>query len=220
MISRLPPWVEAGGFLLTLLAGSVNAIGLLGFNHQAVSHLTGISSLLSLDLTNQNFSAALHLSLILLSFVLGSVLSGCLIERTALRLGRPYGVALLIESVFLVFAMIALLNGSDTGHYWASAACGLQNGMVTTFSGAVVRTTHVSGIFTDLGIMIGQRLRGKRWDRRRAILYVTLVGGFFVGGVIGSYGFRYLEFGALGIPATIALLLSLAYWIYDYQGKT
>ena len=46
MISRLPSWVEAGAFSLALMAGVVNAVGLLGFSHQAVSHLTGTSTLL------------------------------------------------------------------------------------------------------------------------------------------------------------------------------
>ena len=41
LLTRLPPWVEVGAFLLAFLAGSVNAVGLLGFSHQSVSHLTG-----------------------------------------------------------------------------------------------------------------------------------------------------------------------------------
>ena len=48
LLTRLPPWVEVGAFLLAFLAGSVNAVGLLGFSHQSVSHLTGTSSLLGL----------------------------------------------------------------------------------------------------------------------------------------------------------------------------
>ena len=51
MISRLPSWVEAGAFSLALMAGVVNAVGLLGFSHQAVSHLTGTSTLLGAGLT-------------------------------------------------------------------------------------------------------------------------------------------------------------------------
>ncbi|HAI90280.1 MAG TPA: DUF1275 domain-containing protein, partial [Alcanivorax sp.] len=46
MLTRLPRWVEVGAFLLAFLAGSVNAVGLLGFSHQSVSHLTGTTSLL------------------------------------------------------------------------------------------------------------------------------------------------------------------------------
>lgn len=40
MISQLPKWVEFGAFILALVAGYVNAIGLLGFDHQSVSHLS------------------------------------------------------------------------------------------------------------------------------------------------------------------------------------
>ena len=50
LLTRLPRWVEVGAFLLAFLAGSVNAVGLLGFSHQSVSHLTGTTSLLGLSL--------------------------------------------------------------------------------------------------------------------------------------------------------------------------
>ena len=52
MLTRLPRWVEVGAFLLAFLAGSVNAVGLLGFSHQSVSHLTGTTSLLGLALAD------------------------------------------------------------------------------------------------------------------------------------------------------------------------
>ena len=71
-------------------------------------------------------------------------------------------------------AMAALSRGSPLGHYLASAACGLQNALVTNYSGATIRTTHVTGIFTDLGLMIGARLRGRPFDRRKALLFLLI----------------------------------------------
>ncbi len=44
MITRLPRWVESGAFVLALIAGTINAIGLLGFEHQAVSHVSGTAT--------------------------------------------------------------------------------------------------------------------------------------------------------------------------------
>ena len=61
LLTRLPPWVEVGAFLLAFLAGTVNAVGLRGFSHQSVSHMTGISSLLGLALAALALSNALHL---------------------------------------------------------------------------------------------------------------------------------------------------------------
>lgn len=219
MIRQLPRWVEIGGFWLALIAGSVNAIGVLGFEHQAVSHLTGTSTLASLALVDSNVSATTHLFLIILFFMLGAGLSGAIIDNAVLRLGRRYSVALIIEAAFLLLAMLALSRGSNTGHYLASAACGLQNGMVSTYSGAIVRTTHVSGLFTDLGTMLGARLRGHKIDSRKAWLFVLLISGFLMGGCIGAIGFKHLQFTALVIPACGALTLAAVYWAYRYLSK-
>ena len=214
MITRLPRWVEVGGFSLALLAGSVNAIALIGFNHQGVSHLSGISSLLGVELAGGNLEGAGHLLLILLSFVLGAAISGCVIGNQSLKLGRRYGVALIAESLTLLLAMAMLERGNDVGHYLAAAACGLQNAMTSTYSGAVVRTTHVTGLFTDLGIMLGLKLRGQPADRRRVLLYLTLIGGFIGGGILGACGYAGWHYRALVGPAGLAALLALVYLVY------
>lgn len=219
MINRLPRWVEIGGFCLALIAGAVNAIALLGFNHQGVSHLSGSSSLLGVELANGNLDNALHLLWMLLSFVLGATISGCVIGHESLKLGRRYGVALLAVSSSLLMAMWLLEQGSNYGNYLASAACGLQNAMTSTYSGAVVRTTHVTGLFTDLGIMLGLKLRGQAADRRRVWLYLVLIGGFIGGGVGGALGYGFWSYRALLAPALIAATLAVVYFIYWNQQR-
>lgn len=214
MISKLPPWVEVGGFVLALIAGSVNAIGLLGFEHQAVSHLTGIWTLLGLQIGKWNLGEIFHLGLIVASFVAGSALSGLIVRDAALRLGRRYGVALMIEAILLFAAMFALSHGSKSGQFLASAACGLQNALASTFSGAIVRTTHVTGLLTDLGVVIGSYFRGVRLDARKVKLYLVLILGFLGGAILGGLAFERLSFTALAFPATLALGLSLSYWLY------
>lgn len=217
MINKLPRWVEVGGFFLAFTAGSVNAIGLLGFRHQAVSHLTGTSTFLSLALAEGDAAAVLHLVIVMLAFVLGAAASGLIIGNTALKLGRSYGVALLAEAGLLLVAMWLLNRGSVQGHFFASAACGLQNAMTSTYSGAVVRTTHVSGLFTDLGVMLGLGLRGQAPDRRRVILYLTLISGFIAGGVAGAAGYLQYQFTAMLLPVSVATLLALAYGFFWWR---
>ena len=194
--------------MLAFLAGSVNAVGLLGFSHQSVSHLTGTSSLLGQALAELALSNVLHLLFTLISFLAGAILSGLLITSTALKLGRHYGFSLLIEAALLILAMLFLQRGNDIGVYLASMACGLQNAMVTTYSGSIIRTTHLSGIFTDLGIMLGNRLRGIPLNGRRLLLFLLLISGFICGGVIGTLLFRLLHFSALIAPAALAALLA------------
>ncbi|XZG69384.1 YoaK family protein [Chitinibacteraceae bacterium HSL-7] len=214
MINKLPGWVETGGFLLAANAGFLNAIGLMGFEHQSISHLTGATSFLSQEIARGDWFRAMHLLWVVLAFVAGAMLSGLLIGNSALRLGRRYGVALLIESALLVAALWLLMQDSASGHFFASAACGLQNAMTSTFSGALVRTTHVSGLFTDLGVMAGQALRGIRPDRRRCVLYLTLIAGFAAGGVAGATAFMQFGFFAIAFASALTALLALAYWLF------
>ena len=148
MISKLPRWVLAGGWALAFVAGIINVVGLLGFEHQAVTHLTGTTSMLAAALASNDFSAAGHFVAIIGSFLAGTVLSGYLIQDSTLQIGRRYGVALLLESALLCVSVPLLDHRSIGGVYAAACACGLQNAMVSTYSGAAVRTTHISGMFT------------------------------------------------------------------------
>ncbi len=155
--------------------------------------------------------SALHFTFILSSFVGGTVLSGFLIQDSTLKLGRRYGVALLLESLMLCGAVLLLQRHSNSGVYLASCACGLQNAMVSTYSGAVVRTTHLSGMFTDLGISLGHALRGLPVDLLRMRLCFLIISAFFSGGVAGAFCFHHLGYSTLLIPAALTGLTALGY---------
>lgn len=213
MLSSLPKWVEYGAFLLAMVAGFVNAIALLGFEHQAVSHVSGTATLVGSQIVNDT-GELLRLVGILLSFLLGSAISGFMLTSSSLKLGRFYDVLLILEACLLLVSMYFLMHGNDIGPFFASTACGLQNALATTYSGAVVRTTHLTGIFTDLGIMLGGAFRGKQVDKRKAWLLVTIVTGFISGGSFGTLVFDSYRFKALAIPATLCFLLAIVYRVY------
>ncbi len=215
MISRLPKWIEYGAFVLAFTAGCINAVGLLGFEHQSVSHVSGTATLLGAGVLNNPLEATLHMGGILLAFFVGAAFSGFLLHGTTLKLGRHYDTALLVESLLIFAALYWLGRGSYNGHYAASAACGLQNALATTYSGAVIRTTHLTGIFTDLGIMLGEALRGRGFDKRKALLFALIIGGFILGGTCGALLFATLGFSALAVPGSICLLLAVGYRLYD-----
>ena len=210
MISKLPRWVWFGGCVLALIAGMINAVGFLGFQHQGVTHLTGTTTLLGVAFATGDRAGAWHLAAIIGSFLAGAVLGGLLIQDGELKLGRRYGMALLVESALLLIAVPLLSRHIAIGEYLASCACGLQNGMVSTYSGAVLRTTHVTGIFTDLGIFIGQIVRGIPVDRRRIFLGVLLILSFFGGGVAGSVAFNSYSYGAFYLPAALTGVVGFA----------
>jgi uncharacterized membrane protein YoaK (UPF0700 family) len=97
---------------------------------------------------------------------------------------------------------------------------GLQNAIITKISQAEIRTTHVTGMVTDIGIELGKaaywnRRRGSkdrrpvRADLEKLWLLTSLVGLFFVGGVLGAVGFRYMGFIATLPLAVVLLMLAL-----------
>jgi uncharacterized membrane protein YoaK (UPF0700 family) len=215
MLSKpIPPWILCGGFVLTLAAGSINAVGFLGMHHQAISHMSGTVTVLSNELATGQFSLALYAVTVVLSFFAGSVLSAVIIRQSALKLGRRYGVALLIESALLVAASRMLSNGDYMGDCLAAMACGLQNAMATHYSGAIIRTTHVTGIITDIGIAVGMKLRGEAIETRRTGLLLVLLAGFFTGGVLGSWGYGRIGFDTLLFPAALTGMAGGGYFVF------
>jgi uncharacterized membrane protein YoaK (UPF0700 family) len=207
----LPRWVWIGAVTLACIAGMVNVIGYLGFEHQAVSHLTGTTSLLGAALASGDWHAAGQLWGVLIAFCLGAMLSGLVIQDGTLRLGRRYGVVLAIESLLLAAAVPLFVREQVLGAWLAAMACGLQNAMVTTYSGAAVRTTHLSGMFTDLGIGLGHLLRGLPLPVRRLTLSGLIIGGFLGGGILGAWLFRHLQYHALLIPSALTGLTGIGY---------
>jgi uncharacterized membrane protein YoaK (UPF0700 family) len=214
MISKLPSWIWTGSWALAFVAGMVNVVGLLGFEHQTVTHLTGTTSMLAAAIADLDGWEVLHFLAVLGSFMAGTVFSGYFIQDSTLKLGRRYGIALFIESVLLCSAVPLLWGEYAAGIYAASCACGLQNAMVSTYSGAVVRTTHVSGMFTDLGIFLGHSMRGLPVDSRRLSLCFVIISGFLIGGIAGTLAFHRLGYAALFIPGGLTAVASMTYELF------
>ncbi len=220
MISKLPRWVWIGGVLLAFIAGMVNAVGFLSFQHQGVTHLTGTTTLMGIEVAHANWLGALHLFWVIAAFVAGAALSGFIIQDSTLKLGQRYGVALIIEAVLLIAAVPLLQLDNVAGDYLASCACGIQNAMASTYSGAVLRTTHVSGMLTDIGIFLGHWLRRLPLDWRRVRLCFLIPSAFFAGGVLGGIAFVRFSYQTLYFPALLTGATGLAYVIYRYRHRS
>ncbi|WP_233842939.1 YoaK family protein [Dyella sp. 2HG41-7] len=216
MIRQLPRWAWIGGGLLALGAGCINAVGYLCFRHQPVTHLTGTSTVLGISIAHGDMPEALHWVMTIAAFLIGAMVSGFIVEQRTLQLGRRYGVVLMIESLLLFAAAPLIHDAKDLGLYLASAACGLQNAMVSTYSGATLRTTHLSGIFTDLGLYLGQRLRGLKVDMLRIHVCLLVAGNFILGATLGALGFATIQERVLLVPATLTGVVGLSYAIYRH----
>merc|ERR1719265_2168184 len=167
----ISPIVHVCTALLALLAGCVNAIGV-GLFATTIGNVTGLVTNLAIDVVDNVSEVAVVMQFV--SFFLGSLLSGILISIRKVGIGTElYGIVLMLVSA-LIFAGWANAASPTAGlpQCLLAAAMALQNGMLTKHAHAVVRTTHMTGITTDIGVIIGHEIG--RWmhelaGRRRMV---------------------------------------------------
>ncbi len=208
-----PAWVLGSAFALAAIAGSINAVAWLGVEHKGITHVTGALTEASTRAAALQAAPAIYSLTVVAAFMAGSVISGLLIRDPTLRFGRRYGVGLVLESLLLVGAFVARdAERVFAADLLAAMACGLQNALATSFSGAVLRTTHMTGVVTDLGLLLGHALRRQQVDWARFWLYLALITGFVAGGAGGAIASDVLGARALLLPAAAVGSGGLAYW--------
>lgn len=208
----LPPWIQLGAFCLAVNAGIINVLGLVTVLHQSVSHMTGNVSILAMAVLNWQPASILYLFFITLSYVIGSFYSGLILGNSSFRLDRLYGLPLSLVALFILLCWIFLPYFPRYALLWACVAMGVQNAMISHYKGAIIRTTHLSGVLTDLGLALGYRARGLDVDRKRVILHLLILCGFFLGGIIASLIYPLLKLDSFLVPAVFSLILSIVYW--------
>ncbi len=207
--------------ILSFVAGIVNITGFLAFN-QLTTNVTGHFALFISDVANFKIWNGTIYFLYIFSFLFGSFLSSFLIEK--FKENKKLNVFVLptiIECLILV--SISVVSNIKEIIYPDVIIClllfamGLQNSLVTKISDAIVRTTHLTGLFTDLGIELSQLLFPKSHPHRKKIketikLRVYIICFFFLGGIIGGFLYSKLDMklNTLILGAAI-LLLSLFY---------
>ena len=182
---RPQPAFFVGGFVLTLLAGAVN-VAMLSHYAVPVSHMSGAVSRLGMDLGAGRLKDLAVVALIIGGFALGCVLTGALLGTSALVSRRRYAVVLACEAAVLALAATLLGGTAQTSVILSAMACGIQNAMASSYYGLVVRTTHVTGIITDLGFMLGASLSGRRFPWWKSALLGLLVTGYLAGAMASS----------------------------------
>ncbi|ALH96007.1 YoaK family protein [Acinetobacter equi] len=209
----LPYWLQFGVFFLAINAGMINVLGLVTVLHQAVSHMTGNVSIFAMALIEWKPDVLLYLALVVLSYILGSMYSGLILGNSHFKFGRLYGLPMSLVALFILLSWVFIPYFPRYGLLWACAAMGLQNAMISHYKGTIIRTTHLSGVLTDLGLALGYKLRGLSVSNRRVLLHLLILAGFFIGGIIAAIAAPVLQFNAFLIPAILSISLSLIYWI-------
>jgi uncharacterized membrane protein YoaK (UPF0700 family) len=200
-------------FILSALAGYINSI-FLTLLLSPVSHLSGTLSRISLDISRFDINDLGQVAVILFSFAVGAVISGALIGNNTVQVGRRYGLVLGLEGMFLALSALFLPTNRMLAVSLAALACGVQNGMASNYRGMIIRTTHITGVVTDLGVLVGYWIRHRKIESWRfAILFMTVV-SFGVGGLLGAVlSFRWGGY-ALWVAAVIALVAGGAYYAW------
>lgn len=183
-----PWWILLGGCSLAFLAAALNAAFMLRIG-MSVSHLTGDLARFAMDLTvvgRESGAALVHLLAALSGFVLGAMGAGFFIHHPRLEFTRPYGRSITCIGALLILAHGLLGPLPALAVLLAAAACGLQNALATHFRGVILRTTHVTGLLTDLGVLLGMRLRGYDVESWKIAVPLALVLAFSLGAAAGA----------------------------------
>jgi uncharacterized membrane protein YoaK (UPF0700 family) len=211
---------------LAFIAGATNAGGFLAV-HQYTSHMSGIVSAMADNLATGHLSLVSTGICAVLAFVSGAFLTSLLVRWARARdLDCEYALPLTVEAALLIAFGL-------TGHVFIGErlvgtimllcfTMGLQNAIITKVSNSVIRTTHLTGMLTDIGIALGAILTSAFKDIRdpvtaehaRLQLLSSLVVLFFIGGVIGALGFKHIGF-FFTLPLAFLLLVLAAMPIVD-----
>lgn len=204
MIPSLPRWIWSWATLLPAVAGSVNAIALLSLRHGGVTHVTGISTEAAIGAGTGQWNLLLHAVAVVALFTAGCAVSAFIARGPRWRASTQAAALLSGVAALLVVAALVMNSSPAEGIMLCALAMGLQNGTTSLVSGAVLRTSHLTGMFTDLGIAVGQRAWRGPVDRRRVAVCLTVAVSFMAGAVGGTWLYGTSGPSALLVSACVA----------------
>ncbi len=208
---------------MAFVAGAVNAGGFLAVGHYT-SHMTGTTSTLADQVALGDFETAAAALAMMLSFMGGAFVCTLLISLGQRRRMRSrYALTLLLEAgLLLLFGLMGARLETEVELTLPSTVMllcfimGLHNAVTSIISGAEVRTTHVTGTVTDIGIEFGRLAYMNRHaragrerivaNRKKLVLLLLLLAAFIAGGIAGALAFKHV-----GYKATIPLAVFLCF---------
>jgi uncharacterized membrane protein YoaK (UPF0700 family) len=228
------------GWALAFIAGATNAGAFLAVR-QYTSHMTGMVSSMADNLVLGDFTLAAGALGGLVSFLIGAATSAVLVNYARRRrLKSQFALPLLLEAgLLLIFGVIGAQLATIHGLFIPGTVMllcfimGLQNAVITKVSRSEIRTTHITGLVTDIGIELGKLVYWNRIqedpslrvraDRDRLLVLSILVIAFTLGGVLGALGFQRIGYSTT-IPLAVLLVLMAsvpaADDIKDYLART
>lgn len=222
--------VQLGAYM-AFVAGAVNAGGFLAIASYT-SHMSGIIAGIGSDLALSNIISVLGGIFLLLAFLGGAATTAIVVNWGRRRkIHSQFALPLLIEAVLLLIFGLAGVNLNLylplTVPVIAILLCfvmGLQNAILTKASHAEIRTTHMTGIITDIGIELGKLLYWNqsqqanqedfvKADRQKLKDLLVLFGMFLFGGIVGAISFQKVGYVSV-VPLSLSLLLIAGFQVY------
>lgn len=207
--------------VLSFVAGTVNAAGFLAIK-QLTTNVTGHFALFINDLADFQFWKGTIYFLYIFSFLFGSFTSSFFIEtfRKSKKL-NVFVIPTVIEAFVLIFIALisdfSVVSNANVIACFLLFAMGIQNSFVTKISDAIVRTTHLTGLFTDLGIDLSHLFFPKMYPNRQHIkaniqLRIYIICFFFFGGLVGGFIYSRMGFGLNTLIVSAFILLASLFY--------
>ena len=226
---------------MALQGGFLNMGGFMAC-HRFVSHVSGYGTMVPFEFAIHGYSAALLMALIPTFFLFGAMVSGYLVD-VRLRLHKRPRYYAAFGLIFCVLAFICLAGDDgffgrfgeplqNERHYVLALLltfiCGVQNGTITTVSKAVIRTTHLSGITTDLGIglirflfkrKIGAEVSG---EGKANLMRMGIIFFFIFGSFAGYRSFVRWDYNGFIVPLASSgtLFFSMIYFAWKSKASS
>ncbi len=217
--------------LFCLQAGFINSGGFLAC-HRFVSHVTGFGTHVGVELGLGHITRAFEMLLIPVGFIAGGVFAGFLTQSPLLKNKTSHHlISLMIMSLLLAisgamgvwgyfgsFGEPLLLNRDFILLFILCFSCGIQNATVVAITMGSVRTTHLTGLSTDLGLNFARILtHNDITDRRWLTLRISKLSFFCLGAMLGAMIFPRLQFAGF-VCAAISNTV-LVWVLYTYEKK-
>lgn len=222
--------------LLGFQAGFLNAFGVLSCGRY-VSHVTGFGTQIGIALGSRNFIFAAELVGFPLSFIAGafsnSVLTGVRLEKgkvpcyTVVTGILPFLLFILFAfGAYGAFGMFGemLIRARDFALlFLLSFICGMQNGCFATLTKGSIRTTHLTGISTDIGTDLARMWLGELKEPERTLTRQTNISRvmtfcfFGLGSIISVLASQHSGYHALAVPLLTSFIVFL--WVWKIEEK-
>lgn len=240
-ISEYTPTNVGIWMTMAFQAGLLNMGGFMAC-HRFVSHVTGFATFFGYELNQAEYHNAYGMLAVPLFFLLGCMLSGQLVDIRLKQHKRP---KYYITFGVIFFLVLLVLSAGLLGYFGPFGepvrglrdytllallclVCGIQNATVTTVSKSVIRTTHLTGITTDLGIGLVRLLHRHdlpaeaEKERKAVFMRLGIISFFVFGSIVGGFVFTRWHYAGFLIPALTSgsLFLLMSYFqVYRLRGR-